>query len=448
MSQPIVSISGLRGIVGESFTAEIIVPYVASFAQLIGGRRVVVGGDSRPSRQWAQPVVEAVLRARGLDVISIGLAPTPTVGMAVREHKAAGGIAITASHNPSEWNGLKFFNKRGEFLGEKEGAALKDGLSKPATLRGKLRIGSLVADHDMIQRHIEHILELIAPHRPKKPRRLRVVLDLCNGAGSEIGPRLASALGLTPEVIFANPGRTFPHAPEPLPKNITALAREVRRCKADFGAAFDPDADRLALVDEHGVPLGEERTLLLAADAYLRATGDKSPIVANLSSSMALDHLAAAHGVALHRTRIGEAHVLAGMRKHGAAIGGEGNGGVILPAVHPGRDCATALALITLGLQARSRPLSRWNASYPDFAMIKTSAPTGSVSMKRFVRRARGVFGDAAACDETDGIKFIWADRWLHLRPSNTEPILRVFAEAADATGASELLARTQALLK
>lgn len=448
MDQPIVSISGLRGIVDKSFTPDVIVPYVAAFASMLKGRSVVVGCDSRPSRSWAVPVVEAVLRARGFDVVSVGLAPTPTIGMAVRRHKAAGGIAITASHNPMEWNGLKFFGKRGEFLDAKEGEALLAALKKPVSAPAKLRTGAHRVDPSAVEKHVEGIMAVVGPLRGKRPRKLRIVLDLCNGAGSPIGPRIAGALGVLAEVIFASPGRPFPHGAEPLPENLKALGREVRRCGADFGAAYDPDADRLALVDENGKPMGEERTLLLAADAWYAATKSKKPLVANLSSSMALDRLAAARGVAMHRTRIGEAHVLAGMRKHGAEIGGEGNGGVILPAIHPGRDSSTALALIVLGMEAMRRPISAWNAVYPDFAMVKTAVPTGTVSLRKFMRRARSVFHDAVGIDETDGVKFLFDDRWLHLRPSNTEPIMRVFAEAADPNGAKELITRTAALLK
>lgn len=448
MTEPIVSVSGLRGIVGKSFTAEIIVPYIAAFADLVKKRKVVVGGDSRPSRAWAQPVVEAVLRTRGISVVSVDLATTPTIGMAVRHHKAGGAVAITASHNPIEWNGLKFFHGGGEFLTPAQNDQLKALIKSPKAPGKSARLGAYRVDNEANQRHIDAIVAAVNPLRGSRPRKLRVVLDCCNGAASIFGPLLANTLGMTVEVIFASPGRVFPRGAEPLAENIKVLRREVKRCGADFGAAFDPDGDRLALVDEKGRAIGEERTLILAADAYLALTKEKTPLVANLSTSMALEVLGGMYGCPVERTPIGEAHVVAGMREYGAAIGGEGNGGVILPAVHPGRDGGTALALVAVGLQRMRRPMSTWNASIPDFPMAKTKVNLQGLSMARTLRRARSLFKDAESVDERDGLKFIYEDRWLHLRPSNTEPIVRVFVEARDKTGAKELLARAGAILQ
>lgn len=445
MDKPIVSVSGLRGIVGETFTPDILVPYVAAFADLCGGT-IVVGGDSRPSREWAQPLVEGVLRARGCNVIRVGLAPTPTIGMMVREHKAAGAIAITASHNPIEWNGLKFFHSGGEFLTPEHHRKLGELMKKPRASKGQ--VGKSVDATDAIHRHLKNLTKVLPPHTLGRSRRLRVVVDCCNGAASVIAPIVAATYGAKPEVIFANPGRPFPRGAEPIPANITVLRREVKRFKADFGVAIDPDADRLALVDENGRAIGEERTLVLAADAWLSMTGAKSPLVVNLSTSQAMEHLARKHGCAIHRTPIGEAHVLAGMKKHKAAIGGEGNGGVILPAVHPGRDAATAFALIILGMQDRRGPLSKWNASIADFVTVKVSAALGSLSVKQTLKRAKQLFRDADAFDERDGLKVLLKDSFVHLRPSNTEPILRVFVEAPDKVTARALLVQTQAVLQ
>ncbi len=447
MGDPIVSISGLRGIVGDSFTPDKIVPYVAAFADMLKIRKVVVGGDSRPSRDWAQPTVESVLRARGVDVISIGLAPTPTVGMMVRRFGAGGGIAITASHNPIEWNGLKFFRASGDFLGTAENEKLRQLMRKPAGQGAAGRVGSLGECTDAGLWHLEQVRKVLASPARRRVPRLRVVLDCCNSTASFTGPLLASSYGVTPEVIFANPGRVFPRGAEPLAVNLKALRREVRVTGSDFGAAFDPDADRLALVDETARPIGEERTVVLAMDAYLRLFKGKGPLVVNLSTTGAVDRLAEMHGVRVFRTPIGEAHVLAGMREHDAAIGGEGNGGVILPEVHPGRDAATALALVILGLQHVSRPLSRWNASIPDPHMLKAKAELGKMPLSKVLSRARQAFKDATEVDERDGLKFLVPGGWIHLRPSNTEPIMRIFAEGEDKAHARALMARVEGVL-
>jgi len=446
MDKPIVSVSGLRGIVGETFTPDVLVPYVAAFADLCKGGKIVVGGDSRPSREWAQPLVESVLRARGCGVVRVGLAPTPTIGMMVREHRAQGAIAITASHNPIEWNGLKFFHAGGEFLTPDHHKKLEALMRKPAASKGS--VGKAVDASDAIHRHLKTLTATLPPRSAGKARKLRVVVDCCNGAASIIAPLVAATYGAKPEVIFANPGRPFPRGAEPVPANITVLRREVKRFKADFGVAIDPDADRLALVDETGRAIGEERTLVLAADAWLGMSGAKSPIVVNLSTSQAIEHLARRHGCAVHRTPIGEAHVLAGMKKHKSAIGGEGNGGVILPAVHPGRDAATAFALIILGMQDRRGPLSKWNATIPDFVTVKISVDIGGLSVKQTLKRAKQLFRDAEGFDERDGLKVLLKDSFVHLRPSNTEPILRVFVEAPDAVTARSLLVQTQAVLQ
>jgi phosphomannomutase len=447
VEKPIVSVAGLRGIVGVSFTPNVIIPYVAAFADLVGRKRVVVGGDSRESRSWAQAVVEAVLRARGVEVISIGLAPTPTIGMCVRHFKAGGGIAITASHNPAEWNGLKFFQANGEFLTPAQNEKLQALIKKPAASKAGARIGGHQEVTDAIMHHLEVVRGTLGPLLPRKGRRLRIVLDCCNGAASVLAPLVASAFGATPEVIFASPGRPFPRGAEPLPHNLKALCREVKLNKADLGAAFDPDADRLALVDENGRAIGEERTLVLAADTWLSLASQPTPIVVNLSTSRAIDDLAAKHKTTVARTRIGEAHVVAGIRAAKATIGGEGNGGVILPALHSGRDAATALALVLIGMHRHKGTLSEWNASIPDYVMLKEKVELGTISVKKTLARARKLFKDAAEVDDTDGLKFVFKDSWLHLRPSGTEPIMRVFVEAPDAVTAKALLTRAAALL-
>lgn len=445
MSEPIVSVSGLRGIVGDSFSPDVLVPYVVAYSDLLKKKKAVVGGDSRPSRSWAQPLVESVLRARGVEVISIGLAPTPTIGMMTRLLKAGGAIAITASHNPIEWNGLKFFQAGGEFLTAEMAEELKRRVAKPsrATVGG---VGVLTPFAEAFTLHLNQLTKVLPPL--KSPRPIKVVLDCCNATASLLGPRVVAAYGGAQHSIFFNPLAKFPRGAEPLPHNLKALRREVTIAHGDFGAAFDPDADRLALVDEKGRAIGEERTLVLALDAYLDLTGKKTNVAVNLSTSMAIDALAAKRGFKVFRSKIGEAHVLAAIRANRCAIGGEGNGGVILPAVHPGRDAATALALVMMGLQRRQSTLSEWNASIPDFQMVKGKIEAPRSELPKLLKAVRKEFRDAVGLDELDGMKFLFADGWIQLRASNTEPIVRIFAEAAERGEALRLVGRVEKLLK
>lgn len=443
----IVSISGVRGIAGGSLDALAVARYTDAFARMVKGPRVVVGTDARPSHRWIVPIVEGILRSRGIDVAYVGLAPTPTVGVLVRKLKAAGGIAITASHNPVEYNGLKFFHSGGEFLTQEMLAELKGHVAAAAPSEVPVRYGKRAFLPEATEYHLAGLMKALPPNdRVPTAKRLTVILDCCGSAGVKLAPDVADSYGALFQIINGDTSKSdFPRGAEPLEKNIGALRRTVTKENADIGFAMDPDADRLALVDEKGQALGEERTLLLAADAFYTLTRRKSPLVTNLSSSRVLDDLASHHGLPIHRTAIGEANVLAGMRKWKARIGGEGNGGVIVPAVHPGRDAATGIALILLGLQARSGTLSDWNNCFPHYAMKKDTLALGELSVAMALSRIKKAFAKQRL-DETDGVKVIFEDRWLHVRPSNTEPIVRLFSEAPDDAGADELLSRVTAL--
>jgi phosphomannomutase len=445
----IVSISGIRGIAGQSFTPTSIVPYIDAFARMIKGKRVVVGYDARPSHKWVLPVVEGVLRSHGIDVLIVGLAATPTIGLLTRKLKMAGGIAITASHNPIEYNGLKFFHAGGEFITAEMLAQLKDLLANPEKDRP---VGTVIGKRAVYQeasdRHLEAILEVLPPpERQRASRRPTVIIDCCNSAGVELAPDVADAYGALFQLIFADTSKNdFPRGAEPIEKNLSVLRKAVVKEGADIGFAIDPDADRLAVIDEKGNAIGEERTLLLAADAFFLITKKKSPIVVNLSTSLAIEEMAKRHGVKVYRTAIGEANVLAGIREHRALVGGEGNGGVILPKVQPGRDAATAIALILSGLQQRGGTISEWNESFPSFAMRKESVPLANLPVASALARVKKAFAKENV-DTTDGVKITWADRWLHIRPSNTEPIVRLFSEAPTDEAAAELIEKGRALL-
>ncbi len=459
-SRPIASVSGVRGVIGESLTPEIALPFVRAFAAAIKGKKVVLGSDSRPSRAWLYPLVESALVASGKEVHSLGICPTPTVGIAIRQLKAAGGIVITASHNPIVYNGLKFFHSGGEFFTEADNRRLQKILKSGKWLNPDVHgTGWLIEETGALDWHIKKVLKALgkaagadgrsgrASRGGKRGRAkvLKVVVDCCNAAGSVIAPKLLRELGCEVVELYTDPSKPFPHEPEPLPKNLKALGRTVRKHKADLGFALDPDADRLALIDEKGEPLGEERTLVLAADAFFtlaKGKDKKGPFVVNLSCSQAMDDVGTKHGVKVPRTRIGEAHVVAGIHKHGAPLGGEGNGGVIFPAVHPGRDAATAMAWILAALRLHGGTISELNATLPDYVMIRDKFSIAKLSLGKVLKAARAEFKDAEKVFDLDGLKFQWSDRWLHIRPSNTEPIVRMTAEAPTAAAAKTLMKR------
>lgn len=421
----IVSVAGVRGIAGTALNAEVVARYAGAFARSRKGRTILVGGDSRRSRAWIQPIVMASILAEGKSPVPVGLMPTPTFGILARKHRAAGAIAITASHNPAPYNGLKFFSAKGVFLDAAGYEEVSAAMERRAPSPMEYEASEPLDEWESLATHLECIAKVL----PKRRGRLRVAIDACNGAGSKLSRMTAQAYGADPFMLNDDPTELFPHEAEPLPENLKQLRAAVKREKAAVGFAIDPDADRLALVDETGRAIGEERTLVLAADAYLSMAKKKGPLVANLSSSRALEDVAAKHSVSVFRSKVGEAHVTALMAARKAPIGGEGNGGVILPAVHPGRDAATAIALILLGLHRFGGSLSEWNATIPDYALVKDKAPRAGLDTATIYERLRAAF-PSATFDETDGLKLVWSDRWIHVRPSGTEPIVRIFAEA------------------
>ena len=435
----IVTISGIRGITGEAFTPEAVLPYLSAFSRMCGKGKVVLGHDARASSRWILPFVESVLRYHGLDVLFAGLIATPTTGLLVRRLRASGGICVTASHNPMEYNGLKFFHRAGEFITAEMLAELKRLAAEPELPGRKRRVGSRTVLEDPASHHLTTVLKAFPPRR-KPAKRPLVVIDCCNSTGAVLAPRVAEAYGARVETIFDDTEKlAFPRVAEPLAKNLGALRRAVKKSGAAAGFAIDPDGDRLALIDEKGRALGEERTLVLAADAYYTLHRGRPPLVVNLSSTRANEDVAAKHGAKVFRTAIGEANVLAGIKAHRAKIGGEGNGGVIVPAVQPGRDAAAAIALILLGLRERGGTLSEWNASIPDYEMRKTAVPLDGLSVADVLTNMRKAF-HGATFDRTDGLKVILPESWVHVRASNTEPIVRIMAEAPTATGVDELI--------
>lgn len=447
--QLMVTVSGIRGIAGQALTAHSITPYIDAYARMCSGKRIILGHDARPSARWIIPLAEGILRSHGIDVAHVGLIPTPTVGLLTRKLKAAGGICITASHNPIEYNGLKFFGEDGKFIAPEKVEELKRLASKASAPVESGKIGKAAFLADAAEHHLNELLSAFPPpDKLRTSKRPRVIIDCCNSTGVEIAPDVADAYGALFQMINSDTtAMDFPRPAEPLPKNIIGLCQAVVKEGADLGFAIDPDADRLALVDENGRAIGEERTLLLAADAFLSMEKTKAPIVVNLSTSRAIDDLAAQHGISVVRTAIGEANVLAEMAKQKSKIGGEGNGGVIVPRVQPGRDAATGIALILMGLQSNGCTLSEWNARFPDYCLLKESAPLGKVTPKQALSKVKRAFSKAKI-DETDGVKASFEESWIHVRPSNTEPIIRIYAEALEEAEARELVEKAAALVQ
>jgi phosphomannomutase len=438
-----VSVSGVRGRVGEALTPEVIGRFAAGFGAWALGRgssrRIVVGRDSRVSGAMFHRAVLAALESVGAEIVDVGMAPTPTIQLAVEHHHAAGGLAITASHNPIEWNALKFIGPSGLFLDAGEGAEMRrvvDGEIPRVTWD---RLGTVVADERAIARHLDAILALpYVDVEAIRARRFRVALDCCRGAGAHVMPALLERLGCEVTAINLPPDGRFPRSPEPVAENLGELEALVRESGADVGLAVDPDVDRLALVSEAGRAIGEDFTLALAVQLVLRHR--QGPVVTNLSTSRLVDDAAAGGGSSVVRAPVGEVNVAVRMREVGAVVGGEGNGGVILPELHLGRDAPAGAALVLQLLLETGRPLSALAGDYPRYAIVKDkldrpAAPLDAV----YAALADGFPG--AAQDRQDGLRLTWADAWLHVRPSGTEPIVRVIAEAPTEARARELIA-------
>lgn len=440
-----VSVSGVRGRVGEALTPEIVATFAAAFgawASRSGNRAVVVGRDSRVSGPMFTRVVHGALESVGCTVIDIGMVPTPTIQLAVEHHHAAGGLGITASHNPIEWNALKFIGPSGLFLSAEEGAEMRALLETGIPRATWDQLGHVVRDEEAVVRHIAQVLSL--PYLDVegiRSRRFKVALDCCHGAGSVIMPALLTELGCEVYAINMEPDGRFHRPPEPVAENLGELEALVKNTGADIGFATDPDVDRLALVLDDGRAPGEDYTLAFAARTVLRHR--RGPVVTNLSTSKVVSDVAHAAGVPFHFAKVGEVNVAMAMRDLGATIGGEGNGGVILPEMHLGRDAPVGAALMLQLMHEEGRPLSRLVAEQPRYVIVKDKLDRPDASLDAVYDALRTAFADAQA-DTQDGLRLDWPDRWVHLRPSGTEPIVRVIAEAPSDGEARILIAKAR----
>lgn len=445
-----VSVSGVRGRIREGLTPEVVAHFAAAFGAFMGesaaGRRprVVLARDSRTSGPMLYSAAMAGLQSVGCDVIATGVVPTPTALYAIRHHGADGGIVVTASHNPVEWNALKFASASGMFLDVDEGARMRayvsDGVVRPIPRAGWDAVGDVVEDRAAVARHIAAVLDIrYLDIDGLRRRRFRVALDCVRGAGAVLLPALLERLGCDVIAIHAEPDGRFPREPEPVAENLTELEAVVRDRGADIGMATDPDADRLSLVSNAGHAIGEDFTLALASQLVLRHR--RGPVVTNLSTSRLLEDVAAAAGSTLDRAPVGEINVARAMQRVGAVIGGEGNGGVILPEVHLTRDSAVAAALVLQLLLELDEPLDRIVAKYRDYTIVKDKLPREAGSLEAAYRLLEERMA-APDTDRQDGLRLAWPaeSKWLHLRASGTEPILRIIAEGPTAESARELV--------
>ena len=454
----VVSVSGFRGRVGDPLTPELVCGLAAAFGAFVrrsaglGDARTaefLIGRDSRTSGPMLADAASSGLVSVGCDVVDLGVVSTPTLMLAVEKSDALGGIAVTASHNPAEWNALKFAAPEGTFLDtETMSAFLEFALQEKPARASWDELGTVKTDDGAARRHLEAVLELPQLDLPAlRARGFKVALDCVRGAGATIMPQLLEALGCEVVAINIEMDGRFPRDPEPTAENLGELADFVRRENADIGLAVDPDVDRLSLVNESGVPLGEDLTLALASAVVLRRT--PGIVVTNLSTSGIVEDVARAYGSELVRSPVGEINVVRRMQSEGAVVGGEGNGGVILPDLHHTRDAPVAAALVLQHLVDEGSTLSAAVDRWPVYTIVKKKIdfPREALS-DAYIELERRLESDGV--DSTDGARLHWVERraWLHVRPSGTEPVVRLIAEAPGRSEAEELIERARAVLE
>ena len=435
------SISGIRGTIGgapnENLTPVDIVKFTAAFGTLIkkkrGTTKIVIGRDARPSGEMVNALVVSTLQALGIDVIDLGLSTTPTVEIAVPIEKAAGGIILTASHNPVQWNALKLLNEKGEFISAKDGEeVLEIAKREDFTFAPVTKLGSYVKDDTYLQKHIDFILQLpLVDVAAVKNRGFRVVVDAVNSTGGIAVPMLLNALGVSVKELYCEPTGHFPHNPEPLPEHLMDICREIKKGKYDLGIVVDPDVYRLALISEDGSPFGEEYTLVAVADYVLNnSKKKKGNTVSNLSSTRALRDVTEKAGGQYFAAAVGEVNVVTLMKECEAVIGGEGNGGVIYPDLHYGRDALVGIALFLTHVAKSGIPVSRLRAKYPNYFISKNKIElTPSIDVDKVLQEIKNKY-KKQPINTIDGVKIEFDYEWVHLRKSNTEPIIRIYAES------------------
>ena len=451
------SISGIRGTiggkVGENLTPIDIVRFTAAYGAWVLERstnaKVIIGRDARISGEMAAKLISATLQGLGIDVVDLGLSTTPTVELAVPMENAAGGIIITASHNPIQWNALKLLNNKGEFISEQEGKDILIRAEQDDYQFAEVRkLGSYSTDNSYIDKHIQHVLDLdLVDKDAISARKFKVVIDCVNSTGGIVLPKLLNALGvLEVEELNCTPDGYFPHNPEPLPENLRDIESKLKNGKFDLGIVVDPDVDRLAFLCEDGTFFGEEYTLVAVADYILSKTPGNT--VSNLSSTQALRDVTEKRGGEYHAAAVGEVNVVEKMKETNAVIGGEGNGGVIYPESHYGRDALVGIGLFLTHLAKFGKTCSRLRASYPNYHISKNKIElTPEINMDTVLQKIRRKYSQHPIND-IDGIKIEFENEWVHLRKSNTEPIIRIYSESPTHATAEHLAMKIMSDIK
>ena len=452
------SISGIRGTIGgalgENLTPIDVVKFTTAYARFMsekhGGKRLtlVVGRDARISGQMVNNLIEGTLLGCGADVINVGLCTTPGTEMAVIANRADGGIIITASHNPKQWNALKLLNEKGEFLNDQEGKRVLALAEDENYLYPTVdELGKVLSREDFNPEHIRRVLALpLVDVKLVKSKKFKVVVDAVNSVGGVVIPALLRELGCEVIELNCDPTGYFAHNPEPLAENLTEISEVMRREKADLGVVVDPDVDRLAFMMEDGVMFGEEYTLVAVADYILQHV--KGATVSNLSSSRALRDVTEAHGCTYSAAAVGEVNVVEKMKQTGAVIGGEGNGGVIYPELHYGRDALVGVALFLTYFAQKNCTMTELRKSYPAYFASKNKIElTPEIDVDKVLREMKDRYSNEQVND-IDGVKIDFAENWVHLRKSNTEPIIRVYTEAKSPAEADQLARRFIAEIK
>lgn len=438
MSTLMVSISGIRGIVGDGLEPETIIKYVSAYADFIGKGKVVIGRDARITGEMVDHLVTGTLLSKGLDVINIGICPTPTVQFNVKELNASGGIAISASHNPNEWNALKLLNSTGQFMTPDENKIMLEKLDGSVNYYKQWnKIGKSDFFAEGLKNHVKAVLNMkyINPEAIKR-RKFRVLTDCVNGAGAYVIPQLLKDFGCDVIEVNCNKSGIFPRLPEPIPENLTDTLKAVKESNVDLGIVVDPDADRLVLITNEGIPFGEENTITQAVKFIL--SKEKGNVVVNLSTTRGVDDVAEQFGCKVFRSAVGEANVVKRMKEVKAIIGGEGSGGIIYPALHYGRDALAGIAITLQHLVELGGTITELKNVLPQYYINKKKIELSGVNPDIIIDELRKKFRKEKINTE-DGLKIDFEEYWIHLRKSNTEPIIRIITEAKSKKEAEEI---------
>lgn len=428
MTTLMVSISGIRGIVGDGLDPNVLVKYTSAYADFIGGGTVVVGRDARITGDMVQEIVTGTLIAKGINVVEIGIVPTPTVQYSVKTLKAQGGIAISASHNPNEWNALKLLNSTGQFMSPEENEEMKRLLDKSdESFVSWDKIGKRKKYDAALKKHVEDTLNLKYIDRAKiKRKKFKVVVDCVNGAGVYVVPQMLKELGCKVIEMNCDKSGIFPRLPEPIPENLVKTMKRVKKEKADLGIVVDPDVDRLVLITDEGKPFSEENTITQAVKFIL--SKKKGNVVVNLSTTRAVDDVAHDYGAKVYRSPVGEANVVKKMKEVKAVIGGEGSGGVIYPALHYGRDALVGIAITLQHLTEFKGKISELKDALPQYFIVKKKIKLDNKEPDTVIEKLVKQY-DEEECNTEDGLRIDFFNHWIHFRKSNTEPIIRIIVE-------------------